>query len=58
VFIVNEALAKMGDPHIIGEVNHYQGKWELKDTLDKLLRDARQHVNEISKEALAVVTLC
>jgi hypothetical protein len=48
----------MGDPRIIGEVNHYQGKWELKDTLDKLLRDARQHVNEISKEALAVVTLC
>jgi hypothetical protein len=53
-FIVNEAVAEMGDPRIIGEVNRYQGKRELKDTLDKLLRDARQHVNEISKEALAV----
>jgi hypothetical protein len=53
-FIVNKAVAKMGDPRIIGEVNHYQGKQELKDTLDKLLRDARQRINEISKEALAV----
>jgi hypothetical protein len=51
---VNEAVAEMGDPRIIGEVNCYRGKRELKDTLDKLLRDARQHVNEISKEALAV----
>jgi hypothetical protein len=53
-FIVNKVVAEMGDPCIIGEVNHYQGKWELKDTLDKLLRDARQCVNEISKEALAM----
>jgi hypothetical protein len=44
----------MGDLHIIGEVNCYRGKWELKDTLDKLLHNARQHVNEISKEAMAV----
>jgi hypothetical protein len=44
-FIVNEAVAEMGDPRIIGEVNRYQGKQELKDTLDKLLRDARQRVN-------------
>jgi hypothetical protein len=44
----------MGDPHIIGEVNRYRGKRELKDTLDKLLCDVRQHVNEILKEAMAV----
>jgi hypothetical protein len=53
-FIMNEVVAEMGDPRIIGEVNRYRGKRELKDTLDKLLRDTRQHVNEISKEALAV----
>jgi hypothetical protein len=53
-FIINKAVAEMGDPRIIREVNRYQGKWELKDTLDKLLRDARQCVNEISKEAMAV----
>jgi hypothetical protein len=53
-FIVNKAVAEMGDPCIIREVNHYWGKQELKDTLDKLLRDARQHINEISKKALAV----
>jgi hypothetical protein len=53
-FIINEAVAEMGDPRIIGEVNRYRGKRELKDTLDKLLRDARQRVNEISKEAMAV----
>jgi hypothetical protein len=53
-FIINEAVAEMGDPHIIGEVNHYRGKRELKDTLDKLLHDVRQCVNEISKEAMAV----
>jgi hypothetical protein len=53
-FIVNEAVAEMGDPCIIGEVNRYRGKRELKDTLDKLLRDARQRVNEISKEVLTV----
>jgi hypothetical protein len=53
-FIINEAVAEMGDPRIIGEVNRYRGKRELKDTLDKLLHDARQRVNEISKEAMAV----
>jgi hypothetical protein len=53
-FIINKAVTEMGDLRIIGEVNRYRGKWELKDTLDKLLHDARQHVNEISKEAMAV----
>jgi hypothetical protein len=53
-FIINEAVAEMGDPRIIGEVNRYRGKRDPKDTLDKLLRDMRQRINEISKEALAV----
>ena len=40
-FLINEVIADMADPCIVGEVNRLRGKMELKDTLDKLHRDAQ-----------------
>ena len=53
-FMINEAVADMGDPRIVGEVNRLRGKMEIKDTLDKLYREAHHRVDEITREALAV----
>ena len=51
-FLINEAIADMADPHIVGEVNRLRGKMELRDTLDKLCRDAQHQLDEIMKEYL------
>ena len=53
-FLINEAIADMADPRIIGEVNRLRGKMELKDTLDKLRRDVQHRLDEIMKEYLIV----
>ena len=53
-FLINEALADMADPHIIGEVNCLRGKMELKDTLDKLHKEAQHRLDEIMKEYLII----
>ena len=53
-FLINEAIADMADPCIIGEVNRLRGKMELKDTLDKLRRDVQHRLDEIMKEYLIV----
>ena len=53
-FLINKAIADMADPRIVGEVNHLRGKMELKDTLDKLHRDAQHCLDEIMKEYLIV----
>jgi hypothetical protein len=53
-FTVNEALAEIGDPKLTGEVNRFRGLADIKDTMDKLLRDAMQRVNEIMREAVVV----
>ena len=53
-FLINEAIADMADPRVIGEVNRLRGKMELKDTLDKLRRDAQHRLDEIMKEYLIV----
>ena len=53
-FLINEAIADMADPRIVGEVNRLRGKMELKDTLDKLRRDAQHHLDKITKEYLVV----
>ena len=53
-FLINEAIADMADPRIVEEVNRLRGKMELKDTLDKLPRDAQHRLDEITKEYLIV----
>ena len=53
-FLINEAIADMADPRIVGEVNRLRGKMELKDTLNKLRREAQHHLDEITKEYLIV----
>ena len=53
-FLINKAIADMADPRIIGEVNRLRGKMELKDTLDKLRREAQHRLDEIMKEYLIV----
>ena len=49
-FLINKAIADMADPRVVGEVNRLQGKMELRDTLDKLRRDAQHHLDGIMKE--------
>ena len=49
-FLINEAIADMADPRIVGEVNRLRGKMELRDTLDKLRRDTQHRLDEIMKE--------
>lgn len=53
-FIFNKAIADMANPRIIGEVNRLRAKMELKETLDKMLKDTPHCANEISKESLIV----
>ena len=49
-FLINEAIADMADPRIVGEVNRLCGKMELRDTLDRLRRDTQHRLDEIMKE--------
>jgi hypothetical protein len=53
-FMVNEAIADMADPCIIGKVNRFCGKQETKEVLDKIKWDARHWVDEVVKERLIV----
>ena len=41
-FVVNDALAEIGDPRLKGEVNHFRGLTDVKDTLDTRMREATQ----------------
>ena len=52
--MINEAIADMADPRIVGEVNRLRKKLEAKDALDKMQREARHRVDEISRELLIV----
>ena len=49
-FLINEAIADMADPRVVGEVNRLRGKMELRDTLDKLCRDTQHRLDKIMKE--------
>ena len=49
-FLINEAIADMADPRVVGEVNRLRGKMELRDTLDRLRRDTQHRLDEIMKE--------
>ena len=49
-FLINEAIADMADPRVVGEVNRLRGKMELRDTLDKLRRDTQHQLDGIMKE--------
>jgi hypothetical protein len=53
-FAVNKAMAEISDPKLTGEVNRFRGLADIKDTMDKLLRDTMQHVNEIMREAVVI----
>ena len=53
-FIINEAVADLGDPRVVAELNRYQGKAELQETLGDILKEARQWVSEVEKEYLVV----
>ena len=49
-FLINEAIADMADPRVVGEVNRLRGKMELRDTLDKLRRDTQHQLDSIMRE--------
>ena len=55
-FVVNEALAEIRDPRLTGEVNWFRGLTDVNNTLDKLMHEATQQVNEIIREAVVVET--
>ena len=53
-FIIDEAIADLGDPRVVAEVNRYRGKKDLHDTLGDMQREARKHLMDIEKEYLVV----
>ena len=40
--MINEAVADLGDPRVVAELNRYRGKAELQETLGDILKEARQ----------------
>ena len=53
-FMINEAVADLGDPRVVAELNQYRGKAELQETLGDILKEARHRVSEVEKEYLIV----
>ena len=53
-FIVDEAIANLGDPWVVVEVNCYRGKRDLHTTLGDMLREEQKHITDIEKEFLIV----
>ena len=53
-FIVNEAVADLGDPQVVAELNQYRGKADIQETLGDILKDARKRVVDAEKEYLVV----
>ena len=53
-FMINKAVADLGDPRVVAELNRYRGKAELQETLGDILKEARQRVSEVEKEYLIV----
>jgi hypothetical protein len=49
-FMVNKALANMGDPRVIGAVNRLRGKMEVDESLSNMLQDARHMVDKLTAE--------
>ena len=48
--MVNEALANMGDPRVVGAVNRLRGKMEVDTVLETMLRDAWHMVDKLTTE--------
>ena len=53
-FVINEAVADLGDPRVVAKLNRYRGKAELQETLGDILREARKRVGDVEKEYLVV----
>ena len=53
-FLVDEAVADLGDPRVVAELNRYRGKADVQETLGDILKDARKRVVDAEKEYLTV----
>ena len=53
-FVIDEAIADLGDPRVVAEVNRYHGKKDLHETLGDMQREARKRLTDIEKEYLIV----
>ena len=53
-FVIDEAIADLGDPQVVAEVNCYRGKKDLHKTLGDMQREARKRLTDIEKEYLMV----
>ena len=53
-FVIDEAIADLGDPRVVAEVNCYHGKKDLHETLGDMQKEARKHLTDIEKEYLIV----
>jgi hypothetical protein len=49
-FMVNEALANMGDHWVVGVVNRLRGKMDIDTSLETMLQDAWHMVDKLTKE--------
>ena len=57
-FAVNEVLSQLGDCRLTGEVNRYHNYQETLSSLENILRDQQQAVNNTTKEVLEVERAC
>jgi hypothetical protein len=48
--MINEAVADMGDPRVVGAVNRLRGRMEVDTSLETMLRDARHMVDKLTNE--------
>ena len=53
-FMVDEALEQLGDPRLRGEINYYQGKADVLDTLNSLYRSSMSEANRLMREIFTV----
>ena len=53
-FVIDEAIADLGDPRVVAEVNRYRGKKDLHETLGDMQREAWKRLTDIEKEYLIV----
>ena len=53
-FAINMALNEINDPRLRGEVNHFRGKREITNTLNKMHKETQDRAHKIEKELLVI----
>lgn len=52
--MVDEALEQLGDPRLRGEINYFQGKADVLNTLNSLYCSTMSEANRLMREVLTM----